>query len=128
MKGTSLFLFVFLSHSICAQITGEDEVYLNGDYIAAKFEGDDSLKKYSAFIKKEFDYSKVTKEGTMIFSFTVEKDGTVKNLKVTQLLDIESAKEIIRVIKKCPNWEPANRSGQPISITIKYPMTFKSNK
>lgn len=126
MKGISLFLFLLVSNSIYSQISGEDEVYLKGDYIEAKFEGDDSLKQFSVFINKEFDYSKVTKEGTMIFSFTVEKNGTVKNLKVIQILDIESAKEIIRVMKKCPNWEPAKRSGEPISITIKYPMTFKS--
>jgi hypothetical protein len=41
------------------------------------------------------------------------------------MLDIESATEIIRVMKKCPKWEPAKRKGKPISIEIKYPMTFK---
>lgn len=40
------------------------------------------------------------------------------------MLDVASASEFIRVLKKCPKWEPARRGGKPISIEIKYPMVF----
>ena len=61
----------------------------------------------------------------MIFAFTIDEEGKVKNIKVVQVLDMESSLEIIRVMKKCPNWEPAKRNGKPISVELKYPMNFK---
>lgn len=118
---TIFFIFPLVSN---AQIGGEDEVYLNGDRIDAKFNGG-GMDNFYEFIKKEFDFSKVTKSGKMITAFTVDVDGSIKNIKVIQLLDIESATEMIRVLKKCPKWEAAKRGGKPISIEIKYPMVFK---
>ena len=115
--------FVFPLSSI-AQIGGEDEVYLNGDFIEAKFNGG-GMDKFYDFINKEFDFSKVTKKGKMIAAFTVDVEGNVKNIKVVQLIDIQSATEIIRVLKKCPKWESAKRGGKPISIEIKIPLDFK---
>lgn len=107
-----------------SQIDGEDEVYLNGDLIEAKFNGG-GMDEFSEFIRKEFDYSKVTKAGRMVGAFTVDVDGSVKNIKITEFFDVESATEFIRVLKKCPKWEPAKRGGKPISIEIKYPMMFR---
>jgi hypothetical protein len=49
----------------------------------------------------------------------------IKNIKIIEFFDIESATEFIRVLKKCPKWEPAKRGGKPISIEIKYPMVFR---
>ena len=117
-------LFFAFPLSSIAQIGGEDEVYLNGDFIEAKFNGG-GMDKFYDFINKEFDFSKVTKKGKMIAAFTVDVDGNVKNIKVVQLIDIESATEIIRVLKKCPKWESAKRGGKPVSIEIKIPLSFK---
>lgn len=123
----AIYFFLFLLSPVLSysQIDGEDEVYLDGSKIDAKFRGDDTMDEFGKFIRSEFDYSKVTKPGTMIFSFTVDENGDVKNIKVVQMLDIESATEIIRVMKKCPKWEPAKRKGKPFSIEVKYPMTFR---
>lgn len=106
-----------------AQVDGEDEVYLSGDLIEAKFKGG-GLENFGAFVNEKFDYKKVTKEGTMVAAFTIDKEGNVSGIKIVQMLDTESAKEMIRVLKLCPKWEPAKRGGKPVSIEIKYPMTF----
>jgi hypothetical protein len=106
-----------------AQIGGEDEVYLSGDRVEAKFRGG-GIEKFSEFVQQEFNYSKVTKPGSMIASFTVDVDGSVKNIKLVKMLDVDSATEMFRVLNKCPKWEPAKRGGKPISIDIKYPMSF----
>lgn len=108
-----------------AQIDGEDEVYLDGSKIDPKFRGDDTMAEFGKFINSEFDYTKVSKTGTMIFSFTIDQNGDIKNIKIIQVLDNESAIEIIRVLKKSPKWEPAKRNGKPFSVEIKYPMTFQ---
>ena len=61
----------------------------------------------------------------MVGAFTVDVDGSIKNIKIIEFFDVESATEFIRVLKKCPKWEPAKRGGKPISIEIKYPMVFR---
>jgi hypothetical protein len=126
MKNIILVLFLLVMPVVgYSQLTGEDEVYLDSDRISPKFRGDDTLDKFGEFINSEFDYSKVTKAGKMIFAFTVDEEGNVKNIKVVQMLDMETAMEIMRVMKKCPKWEPAKRNGKPVSIEMKYPMNFK---
>ena len=128
MKSIFLVLFfVLLSSASFAQIGGEDEVYLNGDRIEAKFNGG-GLDKFYEYVNKNFDFSKVTKPGRMVTAITINEFGEIKNIKVVQLVDVESATEIVRVLKNCPNWEPAKRGGNPISVEIKFPLDFKFSK
>ena len=121
------FLVLMLSFSGFAQIGGEDEVYLGGDRIDATFQGG-GMENFSAFVNKEFDYAKVTKPGKMVGAFTIDEEGNVKNIKIVEFFDIESATEFIRVLKKCPKWVPAKRGGKAISIDVKYPMVFREKK
>ncbi len=116
-----------MSFSAFSQIQGEDEVYLSGDRIEAKFNGG-GIEKFTEFLDKEFDYSKVTKPGKLEAAFTVDEQGNVTKIRIIQVLDVESATEFIRVLKKCPKWTPASRNGKPISIEIKYPMVFKAKQ
>lgn len=126
MKKTIFFFLTLITPIFSlAQIDGEDEVYLDGSKIEPKFRGDETMAEFGKFINSEFDYTKVSKPGTMIFSFTIDQNGDIKNIKIIQVLDNESAIEIIRVLKKSPKWEPAKRNGKPFSVEIKYPMTFK---
>ena len=121
---TLVIVFFTFSLSSIAQNGGEDEVYLNGDGVEARFNGG-GIDNFSEFVYKEFDYSKVTKPGKMVGAFTVDVEGNVKNIKIIEFFDVESATEFIRVLKKCPKWEPAKRGGKPVSIEIKYPMIFR---
>lgn len=126
MKLIKILVLFLLPIAAFSQIQGEDEVYLGGgDRIEAKFNGG-GMEAFHEFIKNEFDFSKVTKPGTMIAGFTIDEEGNVKGIKILQMLDAQSALEMIRVLKKCPKWEPAQRGGKPISVEIKYPMVFNS--
>lgn len=124
MKLIKFLLILLLPIAGFSQIQGEDEVYLNGDRIDAKFAGG-GIENFTAFIDRNFDYSKVAKAGKLEGAFTIDEQGNVTKIRITQVLDIESATEFIRVLKMCPKWEPAKRNGKPISIEIKYPMVFK---
>lgn len=117
-------LFLLFSFSSYSQIGGEDEVYLNSDIINPKFNGG-GIEKFYEFVNKNFNLSLVSKSGTMITAFTVDENGDVKKIKVTQMIDIESATEIIRVLKLSPKWQPAVKNGKPISIEIKLPLDLK---
>jgi hypothetical protein len=120
-----LFMFILFPIFGFSQIGGEAEVYLTGDRIDAKFNGG-GIDNFTEFLHKEFDYSKVTKPGKLEAAFTIDIQGNVTKIRIIQILDIESATEFIRVLKKCPKWEPAKRNGKPISIEIKYPMVFRA--
>jgi hypothetical protein len=125
MKRIGVLILLFLSMRGFGQIDGEDEVYLNGDRIEAKFNGG-GIENFSEFIQSKFDYSKVKKAGKMVASFIIDTDGKVKNIKLVEYIDSESAMEMIRVLNLSPLWEPAKRGGKPIRIEIKYPMVFRN--
>lgn len=125
MKQLTIFLLLFFPQISFSQIGGEAEVYLTGDKIEAQFNGG-GIEKFSEFVYGQFNYSKVKKAGRMIASFTVDVDGSIKNIKLVQMIDVDSGVELIRVLNKCPKWTPAKRGGTPISIDIKFPMVFNS--
>ena len=116
-----LFFAFNLSH---AQLGGEDEVYLSGDLTEATFQGGD-LNKFYDYIVKNFNTKTVEKKGQLVFSFTINDTGEVKNIRVVKDLGGTSALEVIRVLRASPKWEPAKRGGKPVSIDIKLPMNFK---
>ena len=119
-----LSVFVLFSNICFSQIGGEDEVYLGGDFIDAKFQNG-GVEKFYDFIVANFDTTTVEKKGQIIFEFTVNENGEVKNIKILRDLGADSAMELIRVLRKAPKWEPASRGGKPVSINLKMPLTFK---
>ncbi|GEP51707.1 hypothetical protein FNO01nite_23790 [Flavobacterium noncentrifugens] len=124
IKSFYLLFIVLIPMISSAQIQGENEVYLKGDRIEAKFNGG-GIEKFQEFVKGNFNYSKVKKPGKMVAAFTIDVDGSVKKIKLVEYIDAGSAAEMIRVLNLCPKWEPAKRNGKAISIEIKYPMVFK---
>jgi hypothetical protein len=125
MKQLTILLLLFFPLIASSQIGGEAEVYLTGDKIEAQFNGG-GIEKFSEFVQGQFNYSKVKKAGRMIASFTVDVDGSLKNIKLVQMIDVDSGVELIRVLNKCPKWTPAKRGGKPISIEVNYPMVFNA--
>lgn len=119
-----LLILCFAFNTSQAQLGGEDEVYLSGDLTDATFQGGD-LNKFFDYVIKNFDSKTVEKAGQLIFSFTVNEKGEVKNIKILKDLGGTSAIEMIRVLRASPKWEPAKRGGKPISIDIKLPITYK---
>ena len=119
-----LAVFVLFSNLSFSQLGGEDEVYLGGEFIEAKFQNG-GIDKFYDYIIANFDTQTVEKKGQIIFEFTVNENGEVKNIKVVRDLGSNSAIELIRVLRKSPKWQPASRGGKPVSINLKLPLKFK---
>jgi len=119
-----LAVFVLFSNLSFSQLGGEDEVYLGGEFIEAKFQNG-GIDKFYDYIIANFDTKTVEKKGQIVFEFTVNENGEVKNIKVVRDLGSNSAIELIRVLRKAPKWQPASRGGKPVSINLKMPLTFK---
>ena len=119
-----LFVFVLFSNLGFSQLRGEDEVYLGGEFIDAKFQSG-GIEKFYDYIIQNFDLKTVEKKGQLIFEFTVNENGEIKNIKILRDVGTNSALELIRVLKKAPKWQPASRGGKAVSINLKMPLTFK---
>lgn len=119
-----LAVFVLFSNLSFSQLGGEDEVYLGGEFIEAKFQNG-GIDKFYDYIIANFDTQTVEKKGQIVFEFTLNENGEVKNIKVVRDLGSNSAIELIRVLRKAPKWQPASRGGKPVSINLKMPLTFK---
>ena len=123
MKKFLLFMLLCFSQINYGQGGEYNDVY-PADVISPVFNGG-GMEKFNEYVNKEFDYSKVTKAGKLEAAFTIDQEGNIANIRIVQILDIESATEFIRVLKKSPKWQPAKQNGKPFSVKIKYPMVFK---
>lgn len=122
----SILMLLFSNANYAQELLMDTEDVHASDVLEAKFNGG-GIEKFSEYINGNFNYMKVKKAGTVVASFTIDLDGKLKNIKLTQFIDAESAGEMFRVLNNCPKWEPAKRAGKPISIQISYPMVFKYN-
>lgn len=123
MKNILLLFLFFLSFTAMSQITGEDEVYLNGDLIEPKFNGG-GIKSFSDYVYKNIDKTKIKQPGKVVFTFDIAESGEIKNIRIVEFKDMDFVTEVIRVLKEAPKWQAASRGGKPVSINIRFPVEF----
>ena len=68
---------------------------------------------------------KAKKEGCVIVSFIVEKDGAVSNVKVVRSATPTLDTEAVRVIKAMPKWVPGKQDGKLVRVKYNVPVTFR---
>jgi periplasmic protein TonB len=56
--------------------------------------------------------------------FIVGYDGTISNIEATTNHGYGMEKEVIRVIRKCPKWIPAEQHGRKVKAYRRLPVTF----
>jgi Ca-activated chloride channel homolog len=80
-------------------------------------------KAMDEFIKTHIKYPEESKNnkisGTVIVEFTVDTDGSVKDIRILYSLDKATDEEVIRVVKMMNGlWKPAERDGKPVAATV----------
>lgn len=85
-----------------------------------------------AFIQKNLIYPEKAKaegiEGRVFITFTIEKDGSVSNVKILRGIGggcDEVAKE---VVEKMPKWKPGTQRGKPVRVQFNLPIKFELEK
>jgi protein TonB len=85
-----------------------------------------------AFIQKNLIYPEKAKaegiEGRVFITFTIEKDGSVSNVKILRGIGggcDEAAKE---VVEKMPKWKPGTQRGKPVRVQFNLPIKFELEK
>lgn len=125
MKRPLLFLtFILFSSLHVFSQEKEEEVFLFVQDVPAFPAGDEAM---NAFFKKNVKYPNLpksaVKEGALLASFIVEKDGLVSDVKVIKGMSDELNNEIIRVIKTMPPWIPGTQNGK--RVRVEQHLTFK---
>ena len=65
------------------------------------------------------------KEGKVLVSMVIEKDGSVSNTRVMNGFIEEQDKEILRVVNNLNKWKPGMLNGQPVRVAYSVPLNFK---
>lgn len=65
-------------------------------------------------------------EGTVVVTFDVEADGSLKNVKVLRPLDPDLEAEAVRVVMSMPAWTPAtDATGKQVMQHVEIPVKFR---
>ena len=91
------------------------------------FQGGDA-NQFSKWVNQRLVYPDDAKEkgiqGRVTLQFTVEKDGTVTNVKVLRGLDPSLDKEAVRVVSMSPKWKPGKQRDRAVPVIYTFPVFF----
>lgn len=80
------------------------------------------------FLSKNIKYPNLAAEneieGNVFVSFTVEKDGSLTDIKVDRKLGFGTDEEAIRVLKLAKRWNPGLIDGKPARVKYNIPIKF----
>ncbi|RAR74186.1 energy transducer TonB [Flavobacterium aciduliphilum] len=108
------------------EITEDNTVYNSaGVQVEPSFPG--GIDKFRQFIANNFDKDIIEDEnfpgGKIFATFTVEKDGSLSDIKVKDI-GYGTGKETERVLRKAPRWTPAEQNGKKVRCTYVIPIAF----
>jgi len=65
------------------------------------------------------------KQGRVVLTFIVEKDGSVSNIDVAKKVCEELDAEAVRVVSSMPKWTPGMQNGKNVRVKYTVPVTFR---
>lgn len=109
-----------------ADVKKEDDLVFEKVEQTPEFPGGDLAM--NEYIRKNLVYPEIAKnqkiEGTVYVSFTVGKDGSIKNIKILRGLDPACDAEVLRIIRQMPKWTPGKQRGKPVETQMTIPIKF----
>ncbi len=66
--------------------------------------------------------------GNVFVSFVVDKDGSVKNIKIDRGLGYGTDEEAVRVLSISPKWQPGTINGKAVTVKYNLPIKFALGK
>ena len=92
------------------------------------FQGSD-LNQFTKWVNQRLVYPEIAREngvqGRVTLQFTVEKDGSITNVKVIRGVEPSLDKEAVRVVSMSPLWTPGRENGCVVPVYITFPVTFQ---
>ena len=92
------------------------------------FQGGDA-NTFTKWVFSKIVYPEIAKEngvqGRVTLQFTIETDGSVKNVKVLRGVDSSLDKEAVRVVSSSPKWEPGKQRNKAVKVKYTFPVVFQ---
>ena len=105
-------------------INGE-RVYTKADVMPAFPGGDAAMFTYLQNNMKYPAEAKTNKvEGKVYVSFTIGRDGTVKNVTLLRGIGSGCDEAAMQVISSMPKWTPGTYQGRPVAVQYNLPIQF----
>jgi TonB family protein len=82
----------------------------------------------SKSIKYPKEAAEAQKEGRVIATFIVNKDGSISDARVVKSVDPALDAEALRVINGMPNWKPGKQNGKVVNVKYTIPINFRLDK
>ena len=82
------------------------------------------MKYLAANIKYPASAVKAKKQGRVIVTFVIQKDGSVTKARIARSVDPELDAEALRIVKAMPNWTPGTQDGKPVNVKYTIPVIF----
>ena len=79
----------------------------------------------SKTIKYPAEAEKAGKQGRVLATFVVKKDGSISDARIVKSVDPLLDAEALRVINAMPAWTPGSQSGKPVNVKYTVPITFR---
>ena len=64
-------------------------------------------------------------QGRVVCTFTIERDGSISDVRVTRPVEPSLDSEAVRVLKTMPPWNPGKNNGQTVRVKYTLPVTFR---
>ncbi len=123
------FAAVFALHGQKTASVGEGKIIENPE-IPAMYTGGPA--EMNRFITNNLSYPADAVErnaqGLVVYTFVVEKDGTLSNFNLIHRADSLLNEEALRILKLMPPWRPAKWKGDFVRSSTYVPMYFRLNK
>ena len=108
----------------------DEEIHLYAR-VAVKplFNGGDAEKEFREYAQSKVVYPAEAKEkritGRVFIEFTIDKDGSLTNVKVVRGVDPLLDAEALRIIRSSPKWTPGKHGGKEVKVLYTFPFYFQ---
>ncbi|MDN3579452.1 energy transducer TonB [Mucilaginibacter flavus] len=84
------------------------------------------ITKFEEFITKNLDLKglSISESKRGLVQFTVEKDGSIADIKVVKNISPEIDEKIVQLIKKSFRWRPGIQNGRPAKVAFTIPIAI----
>jgi len=130
---TEITPYVFEASSAGSTVIEEDEEVFIFAIVEDKpmFNGKDAETGFRDWVYNNTVYPPVAQEngitGRVYVEFTIERDGSVADVRVVRGVDPLLDAEALRVIKMSPKWTPGMQRGKAVKVKYTFPFFFQLN-
>lgn len=117
--------FIIARPAVAQDDKTSSKVYTSVDEMPEYPGGIDAFRAYmSNEIRYPEDAKKDGVQGKVFVSFTVDKNGKIKDAEITKGVHELLDKEALRVVGKMPAWTPGRQDGQAVAVKMTVPVQF----